>query len=370
MKKTFLTIFVGACLFGMITSCGQQPVEEKSLSSLAITKNPDKVEYNVGDAFSLSGLEVTATYSDESKEVVTNYTTSLENGYVFTLNDVGTKKVTVSYNYGEDQTKTASFSIRVSRIYEKILSSIAITALPTKVEYEEGEDLDLTGLQVTATFENNAREELGKDDVAVTGYDKNTVGEQTLTVSYTYEGVTKTTTFKVTVKAKTPTPEPVVTLKNIKIETEPKKVEYKVGEKFSSEGLTIRANYSNDTYKIVSEGFTLSPITDGAALSRPQSKLAITVTYQSKTASFNISVKSVEATITGIEVASNPTKTAYQVGEAFSSSGLKVVANKSDGTSEEITNYSLSIQEGHVFTEDEIGTDKKVTVTFYNITDE
>ena len=65
-----------------------------------------------------------------------------------------------------------------------------------KNTYVMGQSLDLTTGAITAKIgDEETLVPLNSDDVTVTGYDANTVGEQTLTV--TYQGCT--TTFKVTV---------------------------------------------------------------------------------------------------------------------------------------------------------------------------
>lgn len=47
-----------------------------TLSSIAITKEPTKYAYKVGEKFDKTGMEVTATYSNGTKKVITNYTFS------------------------------------------------------------------------------------------------------------------------------------------------------------------------------------------------------------------------------------------------------------------------------------------------------
>ena len=91
------------------------------------------------------------------------------------------------------------------------VTGIAITTPPTKVTYNVGDALDLTGLVVTATYSNNATADV-TSGVTVTGFDSATAGTKTITV--TYEG--QTVTFDVTVNATggggsvnpTPTPTP------------------------------------------------------------------------------------------------------------------------------------------------------------------
>ena len=81
------------------------------------------------------------------------------------------------------------------------LSKIEVTKLPNKLEYEEGEFLDLTGMEVTATFSDSSTRIVtsecttNKDGVALTANDKN------FYVKYVYEGKTKSVAVTITVKA-------------------------------------------------------------------------------------------------------------------------------------------------------------------------
>lgn len=96
---------------------------------------------------------------------------------------------------------------------EKVLQSIVVKTPPTKLEYESGDTLDLSGLVIEATYEVDS----STNAKAITDYttspaagdalsaDGLQLGENskdiTVEVSYEYEGVTKTTSFTITVKA-------------------------------------------------------------------------------------------------------------------------------------------------------------------------
>ncbi|MDD4065932.1 MAG: Ig-like domain-containing protein, partial [Bacilli bacterium] len=73
---------------------------------------------------------------------------------------------------------------------------------PSKVEYQLGESLDVTGGIILAKYQDGTQDNIGitKEMVAVS--DISTEGTKTVTVSYTYKGVTKTTSYEVTYKAK------------------------------------------------------------------------------------------------------------------------------------------------------------------------
>ncbi|MBO4857636.1 MAG: InlB B-repeat-containing protein [Treponema sp.] len=86
--------------------------EEKTLSSIYISSTPNKLKYVMGEMFDLSGLEVRAKYSDDSEEIITDYSCSREKGsYLFIT---GTVTVTIEY-----KGKTASFEITVNEEVEQ-----------------------------------------------------------------------------------------------------------------------------------------------------------------------------------------------------------------------------------------------------------
>jgi hypothetical protein len=88
----------------------------------------------------------------------------------------------------------------------KTVTGIAITAYPDKTAYFLGEDLNLSGMVVKATFSDGSYAPV--TGYTASGYDKTQEGSQTITVRYKE----KTTTFIVTVidpnKAATPTANP------------------------------------------------------------------------------------------------------------------------------------------------------------------
>lgn len=93
----------------------------KTLSSIAVTTQPTKTEYTVGDALDLTGCVVTATYSNNSTANVTSSCTfSPANGA--TLATAGTQKVSVSY-----ETKTTSFDVTVKAASDGGNSGDALT---------------------------------------------------------------------------------------------------------------------------------------------------------------------------------------------------------------------------------------------------
>lgn len=94
-----------------------------------------------------------------------------------------------------------------------VLDSIAVTP-PSKTEYYVGNELDKTGMVVTATYSDESTKDVTAD-ATLSGFDSSAAGEVTVTVSYTEGDVAKTATFTVTIV------EPVVPTYTISVSANP-----------------------------------------------------------------------------------------------------------------------------------------------------
>jgi len=93
------------------------------LSFMEATTLPNKTIYMAGETLSLTGLVVTATYSDGSKEAVSGYTTTPAQGTVLSLTDT---EIDVSY-----EGKQTSFNITVNE--PQPVETITVTATVEKL---------------------------------------------------------------------------------------------------------------------------------------------------------------------------------------------------------------------------------------------
>ena len=149
--------------------------------SISVKKAPNKTEYFVGDSYDGTGLVVNVVYNNgTNKDITTGFTTS-----GFSSASAGKNTVTVSY-----EGCTAAFDVTIKAVE---LTGIEIAKQPNKTTYNTGDSLDTTGLVLTLKYNNGTT---GTTDTGytVSGFDTNTAGEQTITV--TYEGFTAT--YKVT----------------------------------------------------------------------------------------------------------------------------------------------------------------------------
>lgn len=182
-------------------------------------------------------------------------------------NEEGTAKITISdinlttidYETVEMDSISKEIAVVAEIPQNKVLSSIAITTVPTKTTYKVGEKFNKLGMVVKATYSDGTTKE-------VTNYTYTPAGElgltdNKITVTYTEDNVTKTAQQAIVVEANVPTEDEndnKVTLTGIRIKADPIKVNYKVGEKFDKTGLVVEAQYSDGTTKEITN-YTYTP---------------------------------------------------------------------------------------------------------------
>ena len=224
------------------------------------------------------------------------------NGFLTRVSNIDTLTIGASVNSGEtampfngdiayvtitdevlSNAELAAYTLAVSKYLDEYreTAGIRITSEPDKTEYETGEELDLTGLEVKVVYKDAAGDEvvaedaLSMDDLNVTGYDANVTGTQTITVTYEEQ----TATFDVIVSGSE-----AVTLTHIEV-TAPTKTIYNVGEELDTEGMTVTAVYSNDDEVDVTDSAQVSAL-DSASTGKKE----ITVSYEGETAIIDVAV--------------------------------------------------------------------------------
>ncbi len=303
-----------------------------------VTITTDKSTYKPGET-----AVITSTFS----EVVNDGTPKIAMSGVSNLNKTAMTKVSETqyrYNYvvpQGDGTQTITISdasdlatnvmvnsTKTFNISTPKITAIRVTTEPSKKTYIEGQNFNGAGMKVTATYSDGTTKE-------VTGYtitDGNnlTAGKTSVTISYTENGVTKTVTQGITVSAKT--------LSSIRVTTEPSNKTYIEGQNFNAAGMKITATYSDGTTKEVT-GYT---ITDGNNLSAGKTSVTISYTENgvTKTVTQGITVSAKE--ISSIRVTTEPSKKAYIEGQNFNGAGMKITATYSDGTTKEVTGYTIT----------------------------
>lgn len=152
------------------------------------------------------------------------------------------------------------------------LVSIAVTTPPTTTSYVAGEELDMTGIEVTATLANEETEDVTSgcvfrpEDGTVL-----TLDDTAVLIYYTDpNGITRATSQEIEVEE--------IKLSSIAVATPPTKTAYTTGEQLTMEGLEITATMNNGDTETVSygaEGLSYSP-TEGTVITESGN---VTITY-------------------------------------------------------------------------------------------
>lgn len=300
----------------------------RQLTSISVSKEPDKTEYYSDELFDDTGMELTLRYNDGTTQVVTEgWTVDCDFGEA----EPGSTRYPVTITY---QGKETTLHVTVTQVY---VTSIAVTKLPKKQSYLQGEEFDPEGMEVTLTY-NSGRTALA--DGWQVEYDFSEPGQQEVTVYCSNQK----TSFTVTVRPRS--------LTRIEVHSPPEKTVYIVGESLALDGLDVWAYFDNGE----SEPISSYRIT---GYDRTQTGVqTLTVTYEGKTASFTVTVQA--KSVSSIAMKSNPSKTTYLAGEALNLAGAKITVRYNNNTSEDIA-VTSSMVSG--YNADKVGS-QTITVTY------
>jgi uncharacterized protein YkuJ len=195
----------------------------------------------------------------------------------------------------------------------------SIEVKPTRTLYGQGQELDMV---VMGHYKKDSQDITGQ--AAISGYDRGKPGEQTVTVSFKE----KTETFTVT----------VVPIAQIVIQQPPATQVFMQGDDFNSAGLVMQVEFENGA--VPSQRIN-SPQVSGYNKDKAGVQ-TLTVNYYGKQASFDIRV----AGLTGIVVASPPSKTEYLAGEDLDLAGI-VIKGTWEGMGEKPVNVTKAQVSGY-----------------------
>ena len=276
-----------------------------SISGITISTLPNKVVYIEGEKLDTTGLAIVANYTNGSEiSIASGYTVS---GY--DANKTGEQTITVDF-----VGKKATFTVTV---VEKVLTNIEIQAKPKKLNYVVGEELDLTGMVVVASYETG--ELVIVDDYAVSGFD-GTAGSKVITV--TYKG--KSASFTVNVA--------VIAVEKLTLTKLPVKLAYIENEPLNTEGLIVTATYNDGTVKNVTDY-------DVVGFSSLPGVHTLYVVFGGQVASFQINVSA--KVLSDVRVVL-PNKTTYNIGDEFDTTGMQVIACYNNGQEHLVDSYTMT----------------------------
>lgn len=309
------------------------------LKDIEFTK-PTKKNYKKTDTqIDLAGALITEVYASGKKVQNIQVTQNM----LSTFDNTKLGEQTIEVNY---KTFTRTFKVIVS----DGLAGINVTKFPVD-EYLYGESLNLAGATIEVVTESGETKEVPITKEMVTGYETkpasnkfNKAGEyiQTITITYSEEGVTKKVNYPITTKDY---------FSKIKVQGLEKNYNY--GENIKVANATVSKVSASG---VVSDTTALTIDMISGYDSKKLGKQTITITYQGKHTTEEINVKD---NILGISINSNPSKTTYNYNTSLDLSGAKLNVIKNSGTS--VINITKDMVSGYNARKDGAQT---ITVTY------
>lgn len=281
-------------------------VDARTVAELQVDSSNMKTEYLVGESLDLSGLVVTAVFSDGGTSVLS------ENDYIvtgFNSTQVGTNTITINFGGA-----TATVDLE---IVDLTITDLEIQYLPAKTEYFMGDRFDPEGLEVVGEYNDGyAYETLSRDQFhfSISGEDVDesyvftSPGTKTVTIIST-NSPEVTTSFDVMVAD--------TEITELEIRTNPAKMQYFIGDELDLSGMVVYAVYGDGSeVRLTANEYEVSDLDT----STPGDK-EVVISHKGKEVVLKLNVK--ERELQTLEVTSYP-QTTFLIGEDFNSIGLEV----------------------------------------------
>lgn len=324
-------------IYGGLVMPVSKPITAVAVEKIAVTTDFQRQYTTSDESLVLTGGKLTVYKNNgdtEEIDIADNENVKVE-GYAHDK-AYANLDLTITYTVDENHKYTTTYSIVVLDA-SKTVSSIAIAdESALKKEYYVGDEF-VVGGQITVSYSDADPETIDITSAMVSGYNPQTSGSQTITV--TYGG--QTTSYEVTVTA--------VAVSSIAV-TAPTKTDYKVGESLDLTGGSLVATYNNgkeETLPLTAAGVSVTGFNSSTT-----GEKTINVSYNGKSGSFkvnvaeksykvnfsNATVKNGETELkTGDSVAENTVLTVTATPKDSYTAALKVNGTAQSGTSATIT---------------------------------
>lgn len=285
-----------------------EPEQTKTVTSLSISETPNNTTYYVGEEPSAEGLKVTATYSDNTTNVVTS---SVSWSYTPATITSGTKSFTATASYEGKEATSEPFTITVNSIANTAESAYSVAQACTLIDAGKGlsEEVYVKGIVSQVDSYNTTYGSITywiSEDGTTTGQQfqcyggLNIGGEKFTSIDDLKLGTAvvvkghlikyNNTTYELNTNNVLISKDEsnAKTLSSIEIEGEPEKTSYYIGDTPSAKGLTVNAVYSNGSKVDVTDNVTW--IFDPETIIEGTKQVTATAIYKELTATYNFRI--------------------------------------------------------------------------------
>ncbi len=275
--------------------------ESKNIAEIVIDQGLVKDKYYKGEDIDFTGVNITVKYDDGSEEVITDIEKAIEDGIITIDETKASENKKVVITIGET----------TCELPYKIVTGIEINENPTNITYEHGDTINFEDGSITINYSEGDSETIGIPEAIEQGLitiqpENADIDNKKATI--TYKDGTSTAEIDLTVT------DPIV---SIEVTKNPTKTEYNSGDTIEFEGGTIEATTKSGK-KISDISMTDANVTKPITMAdinscsgdkwqngdKEAGKQIITITYEGKQATFDITVND---TIASIAVKTQPT---------------------------------------------------------------
>ncbi len=297
-------------------------LEAEVFDIVGITVKGVPGKFDIGDnktAF-FGNMTVWAVYGDSlasERQLTEGFTTNIE---ALDFNVAGEKVLTVSYVYGET---TLTATVTVSDEMPE-LSSIRLANNNYNKLVGIGQTYNVGDLRVIADYANGYWQEIELSSLTVSAINTDEAGTKTITVGYTENGVTKTTTFDVK----------VLPVASVEIKNFVNKIN--IGDTYSTDAIIVTVTFSDntDTVSVDLNKGALGLTVDASLITNATEggDKALTATYGNVTGTKTVHVKA----IASIEIVSDVAGK-VGIGQNYSTENLMIKVVYTDGEEKEVS---------------------------------
>ena len=297
---------------------------------------PTKVDYKYNEDLDVTGGRIKVNWANGTVSNV-NLTTSMVT--VYNKTQLGVQTLTISYTFTYTLSDGAQIQDPITMTYEVEVTNPAKTITitpPTKTEYEHGDSLDFTGGEIEVAYEDGTTQtkqitaDMVKEssgslvNMAPTASDYvNNEVSKTLVIKYKEDSVTGTVNYPIKIKN---------VVNKIEMSTNPTNTTYNIGDtSYKLAGGAIKVTRKAGNTEIVALTDNGVTLTNLSTLTTSQGTKEVTVTYEEKTTTFNITVQN---GVRSINI-TTPTKTTYDHGDTLDVTGGKIEVTYVDGTTQD-----------------------------------
>lgn len=260
-------------------------VEEK-LQSIRVDYSTAKTAYVIGETLDMSGLHVYANMGTKEVELTASQYEIDSTQFDGTKRGDYYIKVIVTI---DDVVKTRQFLVSVTSILENTDYIIGITAEGNKTEYQYGEALDLTGLEVKAYYKSGEEKIISSDKYTIDDSKYNSLMRGTYeirieyTETYTSGSASESVTVDTCVFATV-----ILNMESISVSGTRNFYQY---DEISTSDWEVTVKYEEGVSEVITTGFTtnIDEIFPDVNIAKNYTDVTVSYSYNGKTATTTIS---------------------------------------------------------------------------------